>query len=213
MRNPTQLAAGPVTAAGTPEMLLDHYLPHYSVTLAEHAIVDADVATTWRALRELDLLQVHTPLLDAAFFVRGLPQKLATLFGRATPTEVPARLTLSGDGGGLAGWLSLGQVPEREIVLGAVGRFWQPNIEWYDVTTMTPDEFAAFAEPGWGRIAAGLSLRPYGKDRTLVSYEARTAINDRTSARRFAWYWLIVSPFVAHVMRAVLTTLRENCSA
>lgn len=210
MSDSTQLASRPGTAAGTNEMLLDRYLPRYSVTRVEHAVVEADVATTWRALSEVDLVQVRTPLLDAAYFVRDLPRKVAALFGRATPTEVPARMMLRGDGGAVEGWLSLGEIPERETVIGAVGRFWQPNIEWYDVTTMTPDEFARFTEPGWGRIAIGLSLRPYGSDRTLVSYEARTALDDRESARRFAWYWLVVGPFAGYLMRAVLATLRRT---
>lgn len=201
------------TRAGEQEMLLDRYLPSYTVTLAEHLVIPADVPATWRALGELDLLQVHTPLLDAAFFVRGLPQRVARLFGRGNPAEVPPRLTLTGDGddgGGLAGWLRLGENPEREIALGAVGRFWTPNIEWYDVSAMTPDEFAAFAKPGWGRIAISLSLRPYGEHHTLVSYESRTAVRDPASARKFAWYWRIIRPFVAHIMRAMLTTLRGN---
>jgi hypothetical protein len=214
MRNSTKTMAGPATSSTGPTetMLLDRYLPHYSVTLAEHTVVDADVATTWRALRELDLLQVHTPLLDAAFFVRGLPDRIADLLGRVSTAEAPERLTLTGEGGGLPGWLALGETAEREIVLGAIGKFWQPKIEWYDVSATTPDEFAAFAKPGWGRVAIGMSLRPYGSDRTLVSYEARTAVLDTASARKFAWYWLVIRPFAAHIMRAVLTTLRRDAA-
>jgi hypothetical protein len=92
--------------------------------------------------------------------------------------EVPARLTLAGDGGRLDGWLPLGEVAESEIVLGVIG----------------------------------MSLRPYGTGRTLVSYEARTAIHDSASARRFAWYRLVIRPFAAHIMRAVLTTLRRDAA-
>ncbi|MGW4393994.1 hypothetical protein ACWEHA_01795 [Amycolatopsis nivea] len=63
-------------------------------------------------------------------------------------------------------------MPGSEIVIGTVGRFWQPDIRWYGVSTMRPEDFAAFAEPGWARIAAGFSVRPCGQARTLVSYEA-----------------------------------------
>lgn len=86
----------------------------------------------------------------------------------------------------------------------------KPNVEWFDVTEMTPDEFAAFDDPGWGRIAAKFTLRPYGEGRTLLSYEARTATNDDDSAKRFARYWGAVRPFVGHVMRAALATVRRN---
>jgi hypothetical protein len=192
-------------------MLIDRCLPDFDVTLIEHTVVNADVETTWRALLELDLLDVHSPLLDAAFFVRGLPAKVAARRGRAKPSDVPAELKLgNADERVLEGWLPLGQIENREIALGAVGRFWKPNIEWYDVTEMTPDEFAEFEDPGWGRIAASFTLRPYGEGRTLLSYEARTVTNDDESAKRFARYWGLVRPFVGHVMRAALTTVRGD---
>ncbi|HEX6198132.1 MAG TPA: hypothetical protein VFZ37_19635 [Jiangellaceae bacterium] len=202
----TQQAAEPATA-----MLIDRCLPAFDVTLIEHTVVNADVATTWRALTDLDLLDVHSPLLDAAFFVRGLPAKVAGLRGRTRPPSEPAELKLSGvDEHGLEGWLPLGRIENREIALGAVGRFWKPNIEWFDVSEMTPEEFAEFDDPGWGRIAANFTLRPYGEGRTLLSYEARTATNDDDSAKKFARYWGLVRPFVGHVMRAALATVRRN---
>ena len=53
------------------DMLIDHYLPRFDVTALEHTVADADVATTWSALQRLDLMRVHTPLMDAAMVVRG----------------------------------------------------------------------------------------------------------------------------------------------
>lgn len=195
----------------TNAMLIDRCLPDFDVTLIEHTVVNVDVETTWRALLDLDLLDVHSPLLDAAFFVRGLPAKVAARRGHAKPSEVPAELKLgNADERVLEGWLSLGRIENREIALGAVGRFWKPNIEWYDVTEMTPDEFAEFDEPRWGRIAASFTLRPYGEGRTLLTYEARTATNDDDSAKRFARYWAVIRPFVGHVMRAALAAVRRH---
>jgi hypothetical protein len=74
----------------------------------------------------------------------------------------PARLLLTDASPALAGWLSLGERTGSEIALDAVGRFWQADIEWYDVSAMTPAQFAAFDEPGWGRIAVAFLLRHYG---------------------------------------------------
>lgn len=191
--------------------LIDRYLPRFDVTQIEHLVVDADTATTWTALTELDLLRVHTPLLDAAFAARELPAKVGGWLGRPrSAPPPPPELKPAGGDVELPGWLSLGRVEGHEIALGAIGRFWQPTIEWYDVSEMTPDEFAAFDEPGWGRIAASISLRPYGRDRTLVSYEARTATSDPDAARKFGRYWRLVRPFVAHIMRATLATLARD---
>jgi hypothetical protein len=149
--------------------------------------------------------------MDAVMFVRGVPAKVGARLGhQAPPAPPPRRLTLTGDGPALEGWLALGESEEREITLGAVGRFWQPAIQWYDVTSMTPARFAAFDEPGWGRIAANFSLRHYGTPRTLISYEARTATGDPQSARRFGRYWIVVRPFARSIMRATLDTLRRD---
>ena len=65
---------------------------------------------------------------------------------------------------------------------------------------MTPEAFAAFTEPGWGRIAANFTVLAYTPLRTLVSYEVRTATADPDSARRFARYWTFIRPFVGHIM-------------
>jgi hypothetical protein len=193
----------------TTAMLTDRYLPRYDTTIVEHAVVEANLATTWQALCALDLARVHSPLMDAAMTVRGLPDRLARLRGRPAPIPPPVRMPLRG-GPSLPGWLSLGEVTEHEIALGAVGRFWHPVIEWYDVSSMTPQGFAAFAEPGWGKIAANFSQRPYGRPRTLVSYEARTLVTESDDARRFARYWTLVRPFVGHIMRATLATVAAD---
>lgn len=194
------------TRAVVPELLVDRYLPRFDQIVVEHIVVEADVPTTWRALCVLDLGRVHTPLMDAVVAVRTLPTRVRRRLGHDLSPDPPARMPLR-DGAALDGWLPLGEVAEHEIALGAVGRFWQPSIEWYDVSTMTPERFAAFDEPGWGRIAASLSLRPYGTRRTLLSYEARTALGDPDSARRFARYWSLVRPFARHIMRATLATV------
>lgn len=213
-RTPDPGGPQPGAETGQPT-LIDRYLPHFDVTLLEHRVVDADTATTWTALTELDLLTVQTPLLDAAFAARELPAKVGGWLGRPRPTPPPPPELKPaghepGQDVGLPGWLSLGRIEGHEIALGAVGRFWQPTIEWYDVTAMTPEQFAAFDEPGWGRIAASLSLRPYGRSRCLVSYEVRTTTSDADSARKFRRYWWLVRPFVGHIMRATLATLARD---
>lgn len=195
-----QLTATPPVPALVPESLIvDRELPRFDVRLAEHAIVDADIATTWQALLAFDLLQVHTPLLDAAFWLRGLPAKLG---GRELPE--PPRLVLGEAGGDMPGWLVLGSDPDHEFALGAVGRFWTPTTVWHDVT---PEEFAGFDDPGWGRIAVSFSLRAYGEHRTLLTYECRTVTHDAESRRAFARYWRIIRPFVGHIMRATLRSV------
>jgi len=119
------------------QMIIDLQLPSYDVVLAVHKIVDADLATTFAAARDLDFLTVRTPLLDTAMWLRGLPDRL-----RHRTAPPLAKLTLA-DGAGLPGWLSLGVRQDNELAFGAVGRFWQANIEWRDVPLA---EFRDFRE-------------------------------------------------------------------
>jgi hypothetical protein len=179
-------------------MIIEAVMPRYDAVLTEHCVVEADPRCVLQVARELDLLTVRTPILLAAMWLRGLP---ARLVGAAPP--VPTSLVIAD--GGLPGWLVLGS-DEREIAFGAVGRFWTPVIEWRQVTV---DEFTRFAEPGWGKIAANLSVRPYGH-RTLLSYECRTVTNDAAVRRRFLLYWHLVRPFVGHVLRATLATVKAH---
>ena len=59
-------------------------------------------------MRRLDFLKVHSPLMDAAMWVRGVPDKVARVTGRCTePAQELPSLTLDGmvegEGGRLRG--------------------------------------------------------------------------------------------------------------
>nr|BBX79564.1 hypothetical protein MFLOJ_33510 [Mycobacterium florentinum] len=193
------------TMVGAAErMVIEASVPAFDAMLVEHAVVAADVPATFRAARSLDLLSVRTPLLAVSMWLRGLPERLR---GKAAPP--PPRLLVA-EGVGLPGWLLLGERPDREIAFGAVGKFWQPVIEWRDVALA---DFAAFAEPGWGKIAANFSVARYGESHTLLSYQCRTATTDVESRRRFLRYWWLIRPFVAHIMRATLKTIKADAES
>lgn len=119
-------------------------------------------------------------------------------------------MNLARDQGVIPGWLVLGEIAGRELVFGAVGTFWKPDITWHDLPA---DQFAAFADPGWGKIACHLLVRPDGAGRSVLTYECRTATTDPVSRKQMARYWWLIRPFVAYMMRAVLRTIRGNAVA
>jgi len=186
---------------GNERLLIDEAMPTFDAGIDEHLIVRSDPATTYDAARRLDFVRVRTPLLVAAMWARGLPARL----GGQAP-EPPPRLVLA-EGDPLPGWLVIGERPGHEIAFGAVGRFWQPNIEWRDVDSA---DFAAFSEPGWGKIAANFAVASYGERATVLTYECRTVTTDDDSRRRFLRYWTLIRPFVGHIFRATLRTIRDD---
>ena len=117
----------------------------------------------------------------------------------------PPRLVVAD--GGLPGWLVLGEKQGREIAFGAIGKFWQPVIEWRDVQ---PSQFDGFAEPGWGKIAANFFVIPYGERSALLRYECRTVTTDPASRRRFLRYWRFIRPFAGHIMQATVNKIKAD---
>lgn len=197
-------------------LLIDDIVPNRHASRVETIVVGADPGPTYAALRELDLLSVHSPLMDAAAWARRLPERIATATGRRERTPPPSAMRLSemfdrapGErppDDALAMWMPLGESPGRELVFGAVGRFWQPDIEWKHIE---PHMFRSFGEPGWGKIAASLCVVPFGVERSIATYEARTVMTDEASRARFMRYWALVGPFVGVILRSVLRAAKQ----
>lgn len=194
------------------EMFIDDVLPEFDATIIEHIVIDASPQVVYQAAREMDFMQIHSPLVDAAMAARGLPAKVGHKLGRRPAPGSPPPMRLADLFEGytgpteVEGFLALGEVPGRELVFGAIGKVWQPDIEWKPVSA---DAFRGFAEPDYAKIAVGFSMRAYGTDRTLLSYEARTVCTDDEARRKFLRYWRLVRRFVPFVMRAAVVTVKH----
>ncbi|MHC3436508.1 hypothetical protein ACYJ1Y_00060 [Natrialbaceae archaeon A-gly3] len=186
-------------------MLIDDYLPAYDVTVTRHAVVEADPETTYRAAMAANLLDLG-PVVRALGWLRIVPTAVIEHVRGRRPEPRPDRLTFA-DLEESDEWVRLAEEPGEEFVFGAVGKFWQPAIEWRAVD---PEDFADFDEPGYGKVAATLSVRPYGDGRTLLSYEARTATTDADSRRRFERYWRLIGPFAGYLMGKALERIAAD---
>jgi hypothetical protein len=180
---------------------LDHQLPDYHAVVRRHRVVDAPVEETYDAMLSVDLTDLG-PLVGALGALRAVPIRVGAWFRGAAEPE-PESISF-GDLPSRGAWVRLDAVDGEEFVFGAVGTVWRPDIEWVDLDA---DEFRAFDGPGYAKIAAGFSFHPYGRGRTLVTYEARTAGTDATAERRFGRYWRLVCPFVGYILGRVLAAI------
>lgn len=186
-------------------MLIDRYLPVCDVTRIEQTVIDAEPEETYAAVRRLDFLQVRFPGVRLLNFLRTLPLRLIRSLYRG---EQPALLrTLTLDDIVKTDWVLLGEEPGVEIVVGAVGKFWKPMIEWRRVAAK---DFAAFNRPGYAKLAVNFSIRPCGARRSLLLYEARTATTDEASRASFRRYWRVIAPFAGYLMRNALATIKAD---
>lgn len=185
-------------------LLADRFAARPEFGRTDHLLVDADPATTWKALRELDLTELRGGLAAFAVWFREIPDRWR---GRKHgPVREPTRLTWNDLDAG-TDWMILGENPGREIALGAVGKFWRPVVKW---VPCEPRDFPDFTAPGYGKVVWSFTAHPFGEHRTLLSSEIRVTLTDPQSWVSFRRYWRISTPAVSTISRAVLRTAKHN---
>jgi hypothetical protein len=179
------------------DALLDRFIPDYDV-VERHAIrVAAPPALTLTAACEQDLF--HVPLIRAIF-------KAREILLRAAPDARPRPRGLLVETLAL-GWGVLAEVPGREIVVGAVTKPWEPNPTF---RALRPEDFAAFDEPGYVKIAWTLRADPLDADASRFRTETRAIATDAAARARFLRYWALVSPGIALIRRLSLRPLKRE---
>lgn len=163
--------------------LLDQFIPAYEVVERHHVRVAAPAAVALAAAREMDLAQ--------SAIIRGIFKGRELILG-AKPDKVRSLQTLLAWAREL-GWAVLAEIPDREIVLGAVTRPWVASPVF---RPLPPQEFAGFHEPGYAKIVWTLRADAINVTESVARTETRVATTDRAARRAFRRYWSLVSPGV-----------------
>jgi hypothetical protein len=177
--------------------LLDRFMPRFEVVERHHIRVAAPPAVTLAVAREQDLLQL--PLVRPIFKTREIVL-------RATPDDRPLPRGLVAATLAL-GWGILADLPDRELVVGAVTRPWEANVTF---RALAPDEFARFSEPGFVKIAWTLRADPVGDRMSIFRTETRAIATDAAARARFRRYWAFASPGIALIRRLSLRPLKQE---
>jgi hypothetical protein len=166
-------------------MLIDEFLPRYDVAERHATEVRAPIERVWEAIGDLDMSQ--SPVIRGLFRLRGMP---------------PA-FTLRGLQG--VGFVLLGEEPNREIVLGLVGKFWTPT---GDLQRVDVEGFRAFNKEGYAKTVWNFALAPQADGTVRVTTETRVLCLDERSRRRFRLYWRVVGPFSGWIRRQALRIIK-----
>jgi hypothetical protein len=187
--------------------LADDFLPIYDVSDAVATVAYADQRTAWRALLDVDLLELgrEAPVIGMLGALRVLPEIVGQLLHGERPAKPPESMRLRdlpsipmAEGG----WILLGEHSGEEIALGLVGKFWRPVIEWAGIESA--DEFRAFDQPGFAKTVYALSVRELEPNKTLLSGLMRTATTDEHARRWFRRYWTFGVGSGAHILVGAL---------
>ena len=187
-----------------------HGSPAYSAKL--QAVLD-------EFLSSYDVNEVHTVSTSAT------PQAVMDAIHHVTPAEVPLLVVLMGirslpallrrqrrhvrrpllDGFRRSGFVTLRQTRD-ELVMGGVGRFWQPA---GGLRKIAPADFRDFAEPGYAKAAFNFRVERLD-GRTVVTTETRVATTDQRARRTFTRYWRVIHPGSALIRVAWLRAIRRR---
>jgi hypothetical protein len=176
---------------------LDRFIPTYDVAERHEIAVAAPAAVTMAAARDMDIYR--SPLVRVIFAIRTLPARL-----RGAPPRTPASLlseTLA------LGWRVLADQPDRAVVVGAVTQPWHADVRFRG---LAPDEFVAFEEPGYAKIAWTLEAIPLGLSTSRFRTETRVSTTDARSHRLFRRYWAVFSPGILLIRRASLRLVKTE---
>ena len=168
-------------ANGKEDSLLDRFMRSYDVVERQHIRVAAPAAVTLAVAREMDLLGSRV--------VRMIFRGRELILG-ATGDDRPRPRGLIADVQSV-GWAVLADVPDREIVVGAVTKPWEANVTFRGIP---PDQFAAFSEPGYVKIAWTLRADHVGEAASIFRTETRAIATDAAARAKFRWYWSFLSP-------------------
>jgi hypothetical protein len=184
-------------AADDLDPLLDQFMPECEVAERHHVRVMAPPQTTLSAAAEVDLQQSAT--------VRAIFRARELILG-AQPDAAARPKGLLAEVQSL-GWRVLAEAPGREIVVGAVTQPWLANVVFRG---LTPDEFRAFREPDYVKIAWTLRADPAGPSESIFRTETRVAATDQTARRKFRWYWARFSPGIVLIRRLMLGQVKKE---
>ena len=176
--------------------LLDRFMPVYDIAERHHIRVAAPADVTFIAACETDLQE--SPIARVIFRAREV------ILGSdadavARPTGLFA-LTQS------LGWRVLAEVPTREVVMGAATRPWEANVTFRGVP---PDEFAAFDEAGYVKIAWTLRADPLSPIESVFRTETRVIATDAAARAKFRRYWSLVSPGIIAIRWVMLQPVKR----
>jgi hypothetical protein len=183
--------------------VLDRFVPSFQASERHRVVIAASPDQVWAALSQVTMGELR--LFRLLMGVRVLPGRLVRSPRARFDTEEP-----------LLGWVVrfgftvLGEDDPRELVVGAIGQPWR-LAGGRSAAVAGGDDFAAFDQPGFAKMAANFRLAPTaGGSAIQLTTETRVACTDPASARRFARYWWLIRPASGAIRRSWLAAIKRR---
>ena len=168
-------------------MLIDDFLPEYDFEETHDIVINADAGRVYGAINEVDFAE--------SFIVRWL-LRLRGMSGEAVSLR---NLEYSK-------FKILGEVVNKEVLIGLAGRFWSP---WGDMQKVDASNFCEFEKLGYAKAVWNFSLDGSANETNLTT-ETRIRCLDDGSRRSFGFYWTFIQPFSGLIRIEMLKTIKRK---
>jgi len=181
-------------------MQLDELMPQYDVKAAYSMRIAASPQRVWDEIMNADFSQM--PVSRRLMALRT--------FGRRKPPAGEPHTLASMGTSGAGGFLELARIPQQEIVLAIIGRFWRPDApvlrDW------KPEEFASLSPQGMAKAGWNFYLTP-GEGGTDLSTETRVQCFGQSTRIKFRIYWTLIGFFSGWIRKEMLGMIKRNSEA
>jgi hypothetical protein len=174
------------------------FLPHYDFDERHEIKISAQPPIVFDKVMKLDLRR--SLLIRTLFALRSLPGVFQRGGGRQPSLGLTMDTLLK------SGFVLLAKNPDKEIVLGLVGRFWSAC---GDLQKINAEAFQQFNQPGFAKAVWNFSLHATSSG-TILRTETRVKCLDDQSRKQFARYWRIVKPFSGWVRKEALRIIKSE---
>ena len=171
-------------------MTLLEAMPDYDVREYHQIIISAPKEEVYQTMKTMDFRA--SPIVRALLFIRSGGRKVKAV----TLQSFWQR-----------GFLLLSDIPNDEVLLGLVGRFWTPT---GSLLTLPPTQFLTFEDPSYAKTAFNFQLHDHPTG-TLLTTETRVKCFRNPERIFFRCYWTVIRPFSGLIRKEMLRQIRVAC--
>lgn len=172
-------------------------MPAYDVKAAYSMPIAATPQRIWQECMNADFSQL--PLARTLMSIRTL--------GRKKPPGGEPRTLETMGASGSGGFFEVARIPEQEIVLAIIGKFWRPDApvlrDW------KPEDFSSLAPEGKAKATWNFFLTPQG-EQTILSTETRILCYGGAARMKFRAYWTLIGFFSGLIRKEMLAMIKRN---
>jgi hypothetical protein len=169
-------------------MLIDQALPKYDEREYHQIDIRGERREVYQTARTIDFSD--SLIIRTLFRLRGLP---------STSTNLDGLLRV--------GFLLVREIPDKEFVLGLVGKFWTLRAE---ILKLNPVQYGEFNQRGYAKLAWNFAIQESAPDMVKLSTETRIACTDDHSRLRFKLYWALIGRFSGLTRREMLRGVKRT---